>query len=217
MYRPQAFAIDDHAEVLELLRAAAFGHFVTTDPDRDLQATALPFVVDDQLTTVRAHVARANPHWRHADGADALLIVAGVDAYVSPRWYPTKATDPRVVPTWNYELVHLRGTVRVVDDREAKRAIVEALTDHHESRTQSPEAGPEPWTVADAPDDFVDRMLRALVGLEIAVSDVEAKRKLSQNRPDADRRSVADALTASADHGAAATGQQMAGLDDRRG
>ncbi len=222
MYRPPAFRVDDVALVADLLRRAAFGHLVSTDPEGRLGSSSIPFVVDDQITRVRAHLARANPHWRHLDGADVLLIVPGVDTYISPRWYPSKADDPRVVPTWNYELVHLRGTVRVVDDPAATLEIVRALTDDHEARSTA--LGERPWAVSDAPDEFVARQLRAIVGIEIAVDEVEATRKLSQNRSDLDRGGVVDALTggpggASAERPerATATGRVMADLDDPPG
>ncbi len=205
MYLPPAFTLVEPAQVLERLRSIAFGHLVTA-VDGVLDATAVPFVVDDEVATVRAHLARANRHSRSLDGADALLIVAGPDAYVSPRWYPSKADDPRVVPTWNYELIHLRGTVRLVDPEQTSD-IVEALTDHHEAATSAatPAAtsasaardGEPPWAVSDAPTEFIQRQLRAIVGIELRVERIEAKHKLSQNRPDADRRAVAEALARS--------------------
>ena len=138
---------------------------------------------------VRAHVAKANPIWRAAPCA-ALLIVGPVDAYVSPRWYPSKATDPRVVPTWNYELVHVHGTVRATDDVGWLEGLVRELTDRHEA------GAAEPWTVDDAPADYVARMLRAIVGLELVVDRIEAKRKLSQNRPAEDVAAVIAGLSA---------------------
>jgi transcriptional regulator len=212
MYRPPAFAVDDPTAVLATLRRVAFGHLVTVDDTGEPRSTPVPFTVDEGVTELRAHVARSNPHWRSIDGARALLIVAGVDAYVSPRWYPTKHDDPRVVPTWNYEVVHLRGTVRVVDDPGRKRAIVEALTDANEASTSASSDG-ETWAVADAPDDYVERMVGAIVGLEVAVDEVTAKRKLSQNRSEDDRAGVRSGLSRSADLRAVATGLAMGGLD----
>ncbi len=222
MYQPPAFVVDDPSAVVDAVRRAGFGHLVTTNrtsghesgpdsgPVPSLQASALPFLVDDDLTIVRAHVARANRHWRSMEGADALLIVPGVDAYVSPRWYPSKLEDPRVVPTWNYELVHLRGSLRLIEDPAAKLAIVTALTDHHEAATAEP--GTTPWAVDDAPDDFIERQLRAIVGLELTVTSVEAKRKLSQNRLEEDQAGVVAALSASPDSRAGATGALMTRL-----
>lgn len=233
MYQPPAFAIEDPNAVVEAVRRAGFGHLVTTShtaaPDAvpesasgsearaapSLEATSLPFLIDDDLTVVRAHVARANRHWRSMEGAEALLIVPGVDAYISPRWYPSKAEDPKVVPTWNYELVHLRGSLRVIDDPAAKLDIVTALTDHHEAATVEP--GTTPWAVDDAPEDFIERQLRAIVGLELTVTTVEAKRKLSQNRSESDQAGVVTGLSASTDARAGSTGEVMARLRDPGG
>ena len=122
MYVPGPNALDDPMVVLgllrllRLLRSAGVGHLVSADSAAALQSTVLPFVVDDEMTMLQAHFARANPHWRMLDGAKALMIVPVVDAYVSPSWYPSKQEDPRVVPTWNYEVVHVHATARVRDD-----------------------------------------------------------------------------------------------------
>lgn len=211
MYRPPAFTLDDRQVLVPLLRRAAFGHLVTASADHGLESTSVPFVIDDAATLLRAHLSRANDHWRRLDGVDALMIVPGVDAYVSPRWYPSKASDPRVVPTWNYELVHLRGTVRIVD-AVATHDIVRTLTDLHEVATGG--SGERPWAVTDAPDEFIERQLRAIVGIELTVEAIEAKRKLSQNRADGDRRGVTDALVASDDLRAVAAGRAMTTLDE---
>lgn len=196
MYNPASFTVDQPAEILALLRRVGFGHLVT-DAD-GLESTALPFVVDDDLTHVRAHFARANPHWKVCDGATALLIVPGADGYVSPQWYPSKAEHGRVVPTWNYELVHVRGTVEIHDDPAWTRRLVTDLTDHREQLTK-PADGRQPWHVSDAPDPFVDGQLRAIVGVQLNVTAVEGKRKLSQNKSEGDRRGAADGLAASDD------------------
>lgn len=211
MYQPASFVVEDRAVVLDALRHLAFGHLVTADAEFGIQATGVPFLVDDELTTIRAHLARANRQWRSIDGADALLIVPGVDTYVSPRWYPSKADDPRVVPTWNYELIHVRGTVRVVEDGPGKLEIVRDLTDHHEALSLSADAGVDgpAWEVGDAPDAFIERQLRAIVGLELTIESIEAKRKLSQNRSEPDRLGVRAALAASPDDRSRVIGQQM--------
>jgi transcriptional regulator len=116
------------------------------------------------------------------------------DGYVSPSWYPSKAEHGKVVPTWNYELVHVHGTVRVHDDPAWVRLLVTDLTDRHESARYAP---PDGWQVTDAPPDFIDAQLRAIVGVEVEISSIEAKRKLSQNRPDGDRTGVETALATS--------------------
>jgi transcriptional regulator len=164
---------------------AAIGtaQLVTVDADGVPDATFLPVLwQDDRLI---GHVARANPHWRAiVDGSSALAVVTGPDAYVSPSSYATKREHGRVVPTWNYSAVHLRGRVRSVHDPAFLRAVVTALTEHHESGRQ------EPWAVTDAPEVYVDKQLRAIVGIELLVESVEAKAKLSQNRSEEDRAGV---------------------------
>lgn len=161
------------------------------------------------MTTVRAHLARANDHWRSLDGAAALLIVPLSDAYVSPSWYPSKADDARLVPTWNYEIVHAHGTVDIRDDATFVEQVVRELTERHEAQRVAATPTPPAWSVDDAPADFIERQLRAIVGIELTVTHVEAKRKPSQNRNDADRRGVADGLGASPDTRARRVGEAM--------
>ena len=140
--------------------------------------------------TLRGHVARANPVWREAAGAEVLAAFQGPQAYITPSWYPSKAANAKVVPTWNYAVVHLRGTLRVIEDAAWLRALVGRLTDVHEaSRTQR-------WQVDDAPADYIEQMLRAIVGIEIEVTSLQGKWKLSQNRSAADRAGVAAGLAA---------------------
>ncbi len=207
MYTPPHFAEHDDAVILPLVRDSGFGHLVCLSGD-GLVSTPVPFVIDDDLRSVRAHVARANPIWRSAP-CPVLLIVAVANAYISPGWYPSKAEHGKVVPTWNYEVVHLHGQLVVHDDPDWLRAQLGALTDHNEAEL------PAPWAVDDAPADFVAKQAKAIVGLELVVERVEAKRKLSQNRSDADHdgavaglrlqspegRPVADAMDARAQSG----------------
>ncbi len=198
MYRPAPNRVDDLPTAVALIRDHGFGHLVVAGP-AGLDAVALPVIVDDEDADgvaadgaglrIRAHVARANPIWRAAP-CPALLIVDPVDAYVSPSSYPSKQDDPRVVPTWNYELVHVHATVRAHDEPAWLERIVRDLTVRHEA------GRPTPWSVDDAPADYVARMLRAIVGLELEVSRLEAKRKLSQNRTAADVRGVVSGLAA---------------------
>lgn len=199
MYVPGPNAVDDPTVVRELLRSAGVGHLVSGAPASALAATVLPFLIDDSMITLRAHLARANPHWRTLDGSDALVIVPVSDAYVSPSWYVSKRDDPRVVPTWNYEVVHVRGTVHVHDDPAFVESVVRALTDLREANRVEESSGPPVWSVDDAPADYIARQLRAIVGIELAVTSVEAKRKLSQNRTDADQIGVAEGLDHSPD------------------
>ena len=191
MYLPQHFRLDDEP-ALDMAAGVGVGHLISS-VGGVIESSFVPFLVDraDKDVVVRAHLARANTH--HAAigaGAEALLVVTGPDAYVSPNWYPSKAEHGKVVPTWNYSLVHLRGVLRVVDDRGVLLDIVRRLTDRHES-TQV-----QPWSIDDAPADYIDAQLRAIVGVEMVVTSVEGKAKLSQNRSDSDREGVRRGLTA---------------------
>lgn len=196
MYAGPADRVDDRDELFDLVEAAAFGHFVSLGPD-GLEATGLPVLAERAHGAegrLRAHFARANPHWRHVDGADVLVILPLADGYVSPSWYPSKRVDGRVVPTWNYEVVHVRGTASIHDDPEWLRELVVGLTARHEGARTDHDA----WSVADAPQDFIDGMLRGIVGVEVEIADIEGKRKLSGNRSAEDRRGVIDGLGRSA-------------------
>lgn len=188
MYVPAHFREEQPEVVLDLVRRTGFGHLVCCTADGP-SATPLPFLVDDAMTSVRAHLARANRLWRLAP-CRALLIVPVGDAYVSPTWYPSKSDDGRVVPTWNYEVVHLTGELVVHDDPAWIGRQIGDLTTWHESPRTAP------WAVDDAPSDFVDGLVRAIVGIELVVDGVEAKRKLSQNRSEADRAGVVRGLRA---------------------
>jgi transcriptional regulator len=194
VYVPAANAVDDPAVVLELLRSAGAGHLVSAAADGSLDATLVPFVVDDAMSVVRVHLARANPHWRALDGNGVLLIATAADDYVSPAWYPSKADDPRVVPTWNYEVVHVHARARVRDGVEFVEQVVRDLTEVHESLRVGRDGSVPAWAVDDAPSQFVERQLRAIVGVELLVDRVEAKRKLGQNRSVTDRVGVAEGL-----------------------
>ena len=191
MYVPAHFK-EDRIEVLhEAIRAIALGTLVTAGAN-GLEATHAPMLIDATpapFGTLLGHVARANPHWRSVAGeAKALAIFLGPEAYISPGWYPTKQQTGKVVPTWNYVAIHATGKLRFFDDAERLRAIVTRLTDTHEA----PRA--EPWQVTDAPPDYVDAMLKAIVGFELVIETLEGKWKMSQNRPPQDRAGVVDGL-----------------------
>jgi transcriptional regulator len=203
VYTPVFNRIEDEAEVRELVAAVRAGWLVTARPGAVPSATYVPVVWRDD--TVILHVARANPHWSEiGDGTPALLILTGPDAYVSPSWYAAKAEHGKVVPTWNYSAVHLSGTARVHEDPEWLRAAVTELTDTHEQ----PRA--EPWQVTDAPAPYVEGQLRGIVGIELTVTTVEGKAKLSQNRSAADREGVVAGLRSEGWPGVASVADQMA-------
>ena len=178
-----------------MIEQSSFGNLVTVR-DTGFSATSLPILIDRERGVLRGHMARANNHWQHIDGADAVMIFQLVDGYVSPSWYPSKLEHGKVVPTWNYEVVHAHGTIRVHDDAAWVRQLVTDLTDHHEALALGA-SDRRPWAVTDAPNDYIDRQLRAIIGIEIEVSRLEGKRKLSQNRSDADRLGVVEGLTES--------------------
>ena len=186
MYVPAHFAGDEQA-VQELLAKHGAADLVTMTAD-GLLATVLPFVHDRERNVLLGHLARNNEQWQRPVVGDALVIMRGPDAYVSPTWYASKQEHGRVVPTWNYITAHVYGTMTVYDDPAWVEGVVRRLSELHES------GRPEPWSVDDAPAKYVSGQLRAIVGVEIAIKRIEAKFKLSQNRPDADVDGVIDGL-----------------------
>jgi len=203
MYVPRHFAVDDDA-LTALVRSVGAAHFVTVGGDGTPESSLLPLLLYLERGVAIAHMARANPQWRHiaSECSRALAIVSAPQAYVSPSWYASKAEHGRVVPTWNYSAVHLTGVVSVHDDHEWVRGMVTALSEAHESRR------PAPWTIDDAPAAFIEGQLRAIVGIELTLESVTGKAKLSQNRSGADQEGVIAGLqaegTSSADGVAAA-------------
>lgn len=202
MYVPHFNAMSDEAQLRGLVHEVATGQLVTVGADGFPVATLLPILWEGD--TVVAHMARANPHWQQIrDGAPALVVVTGADAYVSPSWYASKAEHGRVVPTWNYSAVELAGRAHVRDDPAWLRAAVDALVHRHEAHR------PAPWSSADAPPKYVDGQLRAIVGIEVRVERAQGKAKLSQNRSDADRKGVVTGLRAEGTAGGAAVAAAM--------
>ena len=191
MYLPQHFE-ESRVDVLyEHIHAHPLGALVTLT-SRGLDANHIPFEVDPEpapFGTLRGHVARANPVWREfSRDVEALVIFQGPSTYVSPAWYPTKRETGKVVPTWNYAVVHAHGTPRFIDDRAWLRDFVTKLTNRHEAER------PDPWKVTDAPADYVETMLGAIIGLEIPIVRLVGKWKMSQNRPAQDRDGVVEGL-----------------------
>jgi len=192
MYVPKHFS-EARVEVLhELIRAHPLAAIVTLTPG-GLAANHVPLEIDPDpppYGTLRGHVARANPMWRElVPDVQALAIFQGPQIYVSPSSYATKRETGKVVPTWNYAVVHARGALRVIDDRAWLRGFVERLTNRHEAGRS------DPWKVTDAPSEFVEQMLAAIVGIEIPVARLAGKWKVSQNRPARDREGVVERLT----------------------
>jgi transcriptional regulator len=216
MYLPRQFTVTDLAEIAGFVDAAAAADLVTFDGSRPV-ATLLPVIWDrppdfgaaGDYGRLLGHVALANPQWETAQpGALALAIVHGPQAYISPSWYESKTRHGRVVPTWNYQAVHLTGRLTVHRDPEWLRALVSRLTRRHE------EPGPRPWAVTDAPPQYIDGQLKAIVGVEVTITDVEAKNKLSQNRSALDQAGVIEGLRGAPGPGPAAiAGQMAAGLE----
>lgn len=196
MYTPRAFALDDLPEIQQLIQHTRLAQLVTVG-ENGLQASHLPLLLNPDEGpngTLYGHLARANPQWRELqNGSEALVIFAGADAYISPAFYPAKAEHGKVVPTWNYIAVHAYGTPEVFSDAERLLKVVTALTDRHESGRA------QPWRVSDAPADYIDGMLKAIVGFALPIERLVGKRKLSQNRSAADMAGVRDGLAASAD------------------
>lgn len=193
MYIPEYFAESRTSEIHQLIERFPLATLVTTG-QRGLDANQLPFelvTAKGEPELLKAHVARANPIWQETtEGSDVLVVFRAEDAYLSPNWYPSKHATHRLVPTWNYRVVNVHGTIRFVQDEKYLRALVGRLTRDHEARIP----GNKPWRMADAPADYMDSMIRAIVGIEITVSRIEAKSKLSQNRDDRDRLAAADEL-----------------------
>lgn len=189
MYAPAGFRVTDADEIAAMLARPRLAMLVTQGPE-GLAASHLPLLYEPERNRFVGHLARANPHRETAHLGEALVVIPGADAYVSPAWYPSKAEHGRVVPTWNYEAVHVHGALSWFDDPERLLDLVRRLSDAME------ENRPTPWSVDDAPADYVQSLIRAIVGVEIGIGRVEATRKLSQNRTDSDRAGVISGLQA---------------------
>ncbi|HUG23555.1 FMN-binding negative transcriptional regulator [Piscinibacter sp.] len=191
MYVPKHFEETDAAVLHRLIESQPLGAWVTTGAD-GLEANHLPFMLDPQRGphgTLVGHVARANPAWRSfTAGAECVVIFQGPQAYVSPSWYPSKDAHGKVVPTWNYAVVHAHGVPRAIEDPAWLLALVDRLSRRHEAAQRVP------WKVTDAPPGYIEGMLAAIVGIEIPISRIAGKWKVSQNRPEADRLGVVAGL-----------------------
>ncbi len=204
MYLPPAFVPADTTPLHALMRAAPLATLVVPTA-AGLQANPLPLQLreDAQGWVLAGHVARANPVWQAPATGEALAIFSGAQGYVSPGWYPSKAAHGKAVPTWNYATVHAHGSLRWIDDAAWLRQFLEGLTEAHEAGQA------HPWRMSDAPEDFIAQMLQAIVGLELRITRLEGKFKLSQNRPAADQQGVLAGLQQQGDAGSAALAQAM--------
>ncbi|NSX14406.1 FMN-binding negative transcriptional regulator [Cupriavidus taiwanensis] len=193
MYIPDAFAEQRPEALARIIHAHPLGMLVTHGP-HGLDADHIPFEFDPGTGphgVLTAHVARANPVWQRCPtGTPVMVVFRGAEAYISPNWYPSKHEAHRQVPTWNYEVVHAHGTLAVRDDERFVRALVARLTRRHEAAQQ------KPWKMGDAPPDYLDELLRSIVGIEITVTSLVGKVKLSQQKEARDRLGVAAALDA---------------------
>jgi transcriptional regulator len=200
MYEPPLHRVDDLAQMHALIRERVFGLLISNGAE-GLVANSVPFVLDpaaSRLGTLKVHVARANSQWRDLQASpDALVVFQGRDHYITPSWYETKRETGKVVPTWNYTMVQAKGRAKLMDDAWLARQIEELTRALEERREQ-------PWAVGDAPADFIAMQRRAIVGIEIEITDIRGKWKTSQNRNTADRAGVAVGLAALGDEDALA-------------
>ncbi|MBN9022414.1 MAG: FMN-binding negative transcriptional regulator [Rhizobiales bacterium] len=190
MYTPPAFREDDQDALRRIMREARLSLLITATAD-GLLATHLPLLLDEaegECGVLYGHIARANEQWKAAPTGEALAILSGPEAYVTPSWYAAKRENGKVVPTWNYVAVHAHGPVEFFDDPARLHDVVTRLTDRHEGARQAP------WAVSDAPEAFVAAQLKGIVGVRLPITRLEGKRKMSQNRSEADRRGVAKGL-----------------------
>ena len=193
MYIPAHFAENDPEQLHRIMREHPLGTLVTHS-DEGLDADHLPFEFDASVGEhgqLIAHVARTNPVWQRCPtGTPVMVIFRGAESYISPNWYPSKHETHRLVPTWNYEVVHAHGVLTIRDDERFVRRVVALLTRKHEA------AEPKPWKMGDSSPEFINGMLQNIVGIEIAITSLVGKRKLSQNRETRDLAGAADALQA---------------------
>lgn len=203
MYVPAHFELADTQAMHTLITGNPFGTMFTHGRS-GMDANHIPFELDagtGEHGMLKAHVARANPVWQDvANGDEVMVVFRDGDAYISPNWYPSKHEAHKQVPTWNYQVVHAHGRITIHDDERYVRGVVARLTRHHEA------SQPKPWKMSDAPADFIDTLLKSIVGIEIEITRLQGKRKLGQHKDERDIRGPADALMAK---GSTVIGQAM--------
>ena len=195
MFQPDHFRVEDVPEMHALMRARPLATLVSAGA-AGLYGSHLPTVLKDHepCGVIECHLSRANPHWRDlAEGNEALMIFQGPESYITPNWYPSKARHGKVVPTWNYAVVHAYGRPEVMQEKDWLRRHVGELTAQQE-RTEA-----QPWALSDAPDSYIETMLRGIVGFRFAITRLEGKWKMSQNREAQDRVGVVEGLRARAE------------------
>ena len=194
IYNPPAFRETDLAAMHAQIRHSGLATLITVGADGPI-VSHLPMLLDSQpgpFGTLTGHLARANPQWKESDfSKPAIAMFMGPDAYVSPNWYPSKAEHGKAVPTWNYSMIYVRGMIKTFEEAEELRAHVTALTERFE------QSAPNPWQVSDAPEDYLQRQFKGIVGLRLTIDTIEGKAKLSQNRSKADQDAVVAALSGS--------------------
>ena len=192
MYVPVEFEETQIDILHELIQQYPLG-ILLTHGQSGLDANHLPFELDTEVTelgVLHAHVARKNPVWQDVqDGDEVLVVFRAGDAYISPQWYPSKQEHHQQVPTWNYRVIHAHGKVKIRDDKRYVRGVVARLTRTHEAMQA------EPWKMSDAPKDYIETMLKAIVGIEIEITKIQGKSKLGQNKEHRDIVGVANALS----------------------
>jgi transcriptional regulator len=212
MYVPAYFKEDRISVLHDAIRKYGFGTLVTSS-ERELEASHLPLLLDPEpapLGTVLGHLARANPQWQRVKpGIEALAIFLGPNTYITPSWYPTKQQTGKVVPTWNYLAIHAYGTLSFFDDPVELRAHVSRMTETHEAPRDAP------WAISDAPEDFVQKMLGAIIGFKLRVTRLEGKWKMSQNRPVEDVAGVLEGLAREDDESHRPVAEIIASRDPR--
>lgn len=195
MYQPPAFRETDLPTQHAFIAAHPLGLLISSGDG--LLANPIPFLIypeEGPFGMLRCHMSRGNAQWKALlEAPQALVVFQGTEHYITPSWYPQKAVDGKVVPTWNYAIVQARGAARVIEDAAWLHTNVSTLTDQHEGQRA------KPWTVSDAPDAFIAGQLKGIVGIEIEISAIEAKFKASQNRPELDRVGVAHGLASETD------------------
>jgi transcriptional regulator len=195
VFIPRKFKQENIEDLVELMQQYSFATLITQS-EVGIEATHLPMIVVKKSDKfyLEAHIAKANPLWKSViNGSDVLVTFNGPNCYISPNNYPTKKDTGKAVPTWNCVVVHVKGTISFIHDSDWIYNAIETLTTIHES------GQPEPWSISDAPHEYIQKMLPAIVGIEIEVASITGQWKLSQNQPEVNQRGVAEALSESTD------------------